>query len=90
MAEAWAIEAVGLARHFGRVQAVRSLDLAIRPGEIFGLIGPDGAGKTTTIRLLAAVMLPAAGHARIMGHDTRTGAEQIRGIIGYMPQKFSL
>ncbi|HEX9116103.1 MAG TPA: ABC transporter ATP-binding protein [Anaerolineae bacterium] len=90
MAETLAIEAIGLIRRFGPVQAVRGLNLAIRSGEIFGLIGPDGAGKTTTLRLLAAVMLPTAGQVRIMGQDTRRQAEAIRRAIGYMPQKFSL
>jgi ABC-2 type transport system ATP-binding protein len=85
-----AIEADGLTRRFGRVEAVSDLHLTVEQGEIFGLIGPDGAGKTTMIRLLAAVMLPSAGQARVLGHDTRREAAHIRSAIGYMPQKFSL
>ncbi len=84
------IETVGLTRRFGKLAAVADLDLSIARGEIFGLIGPDGAGKTTAIRLLAAVMLPSAGAARVLGFDTRRQAERIRREIGYMPQRFSL
>jgi ABC-2 type transport system ATP-binding protein len=84
------IEARDLTRRFKNVTAVDGLNLTISRGEIFGLIGPDGAGKTTAIRLLAAVMLPTAGEVRILGFDTRHQAERIRGSIGYMPQKFSL
>jgi ABC-2 type transport system ATP-binding protein len=69
---------------------VKHLNLTIERGEIFGLIGPDGAGKTTTIRLLAAVMLPSEGEVRVLGYDTRRQAERIRRVVGYMPQKFSL
>ena len=67
-----------------------SLSLSVARGEIFGLIGPDGAGKTTAMRLLATVMLPTAGEVRILGFDTRRQAERIRREVGYMPQKFSL
>ena len=84
------IDTVGLTRRFGKLAAVADLDLSIARGEIFGLIGPDGAGKTTAIRLLAAVMLPSAGAARVLGFDTRRQAERIRREIGYMPQRFSL
>ncbi len=84
------IEARDLTRRFKDVIAVDGLNLTISRGEIFGLIGPDGAGKTTAIRLLAAVMLPTAGEVRILGFDTRHQAERIRGSVGYMPQKFSL
>jgi ABC-2 type transport system ATP-binding protein len=79
-----------LTRRFGNAAAVDSLELSIGRGEIFGLIGPDGAGKTTAIRLLAAVMLPSEGEASVLGCDTRRQAERLRQVIGYMPQKFSL
>jgi ABC-2 type transport system ATP-binding protein len=88
--QAIVIEADRLTRRFGKTLAVDGLSLAVERGEIFGLIGPDGAGKTTAIRLLAAVMLPTAGEARVLGFDTRRQAERIRQAIGYMPQKFSL
>jgi ABC-2 type transport system ATP-binding protein len=84
------IEAHNLTRRFKNVTAVDGLNLRVEQGEIFGLVGPDGAGKTTTIRLLAAVMLPSAGEVRVLGHDTRRAAERIRRAVGYMPQKFSL
>ncbi len=84
------ITANQLTRRFKRRAAVDGLDLAVRRGEVFGLIGPDGAGKTTAIRLLAAVMRPTAGSAHVMGYDTRRDAERVRSSVGYMPQKFSL
>ncbi len=86
----WVIEAQGLTRRFRSVTAVNRLDMKIGRGEVFGLIGPDGAGKTTAIRLFAAVMLPSEGVVRVLGHDTRRAAECLRREIGYMPQKFSL
>ncbi len=89
-AEAPVIEASGLTRRFGQTVAVDGLDLSVARGEIFGLIGPDGAGKTTVLRLLAAVMLPTAGRVSILGFDTRRHAERIRRVVGYMPQRFSL
>lgn len=84
------IEAVQLTRRFGKTVAVDGLDLSVARGEVFGLIGPDGAGKTTVLRLLAAVMLPTAGQVRVLGFDTRRQAERIRRVVGYMPQRFSL
>jgi ABC-2 type transport system ATP-binding protein len=88
--EAAVIEMRGLGRSFGRVRAVDTLDLAIGRGEIFGLVGPDGAGKTTTLRLLAAIMDPTRGTARVAGFDTVRQSEAIKRRIGYMAQQFSL
>lgn len=79
-----------LTKRFGSVTAVEGLNLSIARGEIFGLIGPDGSGKTTTIRLLAAIIPPSAGRATVAGFDTVTQAEHIRRLVGYMPQRFSL
>ncbi len=79
-----------LTKRFGRILAVAGLNLAVRREEIFGLVGPDGAGKTTTIRMLAAIMNPTKGWARVAGYDTVRQAEEIKRIIGYMPQHFSL
>ncbi len=90
MATATVIVAEQLTRRFGRHAAVAGLDLVVNHGEIFGLIGPDGAGKTTAIRLLAAVMRPTSGRARVLEYDTRCDAERVRRVVGYMPQKFSL
>lgn len=84
------IHAENLTKHFRNVQAVRGVNLDIAPGEIYGLIGPDGAGKTTTIRMLAGVMKPTAGVARISGLDTYRQAEKLRPQVGYMAQRFSL
>ncbi len=73
-----------------KIVAVKTIDLSIVPGEIFGLVGPDGAGKTTALRIMAAVMTPTSGHVLIAGHDTVKHAEQIRAQVGYLPQRFSL
>ena len=79
-----------LTKRFGDIVAVNKLNLQIKRGEIFGLVGPDGAGKTTTIRLLAAIMDPTEGRATVAGYDTAKEAEPIKGRIGYMAQQFSL
>lgn len=84
------IEARGLTRRFRRVVAVDHLDLTIYRGEIFGLLGPDSAGKTTTLRLLCGLMRPTEGSARVAGFDTVRQAEALKRQIGYMPQQFSL
>jgi ABC-2 type transport system ATP-binding protein len=84
------IETHNLAKRFKKVAAVNGLDLSIRRGEIFGLLGPDGAGKTTTIRMLCAIMDPSEGSARVAGFDTVKKPEEIKKRIGYMPQQFSL
>ncbi|GIK37432.1 MAG: ABC transporter ATP-binding protein [Chloroflexota bacterium] len=79
-----------LTKQFGPVVAVDHLELEIKKGEIFGLVGPDGAGKTTTLRMLAAIMDPTAGSARIAGYDLRQEPERIKAHIGYMAQQFAL
>ena len=70
--------------------ALSGLTAVIRPGMVTGLVGPDGAGKTTLIRLLAGLLLPAAGGIEVFGTDTRRAAAQLPGMIGYMPQRFGL
>jgi ABC-2 type transport system ATP-binding protein len=85
-----AIEARGLTRCFGAAVAVDHINVQVPHGEILGLVGPDGAGKTTTLRLLAALMNPTAGQARVLGYDTVRGAGQIKRRIGYVAQRFSL
>ncbi len=84
------IQTQGLTRDFKKVRAVDSLDLAIDRGELFGLIGPDGAGKTTTLRLLSGLLTPTEGTAVVAGHDLGKEAEAIKPKIGYMAQRFSL
>ncbi len=84
------IETAGLTKRFKAVTAVDGLDLNVRHGEVFGLLGPDGAGKTTTIRMLCAIMNPSAGSPRVAGFDTVREPEEIKKRIGYMAQQFSL
>jgi ABC-2 type transport system ATP-binding protein len=84
------IETENLTRRFKNATAVDGLNLAVERGEIYGLVGPDGAGKTTTIRMLCAIMDPTEGRARVAGYDTVAGAEQIKRRIGYMAQRFNL
>ncbi len=79
-----------LSKNFGDITAVNGLNLSVKKGEIFGLVGPDGAGKTTTIRMLVAIMLPSAGSAAVAGYDTVKEAEAIKRHIGYMAQQFNL
>jgi ABC-2 type transport system ATP-binding protein len=86
----WVIEMHSLSKRFKKVTAVEGLNLSIRRGEIFGLLGPDGAGKTTTIRMLCAIMDPSEGSARVAGFDTVKEPEEIKKRIGYMAQQFSL
>ena len=84
------IETRGLTRDFKHTRAVDGLDLAIQPGELFGLVGPDGAGKTTTLRLLAGLLFLTEGAATVAGLDLASQAEAIKPHIGYMAQQFSL
>jgi ABC-2 type transport system ATP-binding protein len=79
-----------LSRRFGPIKAVSDLDLTIPRGAVFGLVGPDGAGKTTTLRLLATILTPTAGRATVDGHDTVTDAQAIKPRVGYMAQEFRL
>ncbi len=80
----------GLRKTFGPLAAVDDLDLTIGRGELFGLLGPNGSGKTTTIRMLCGLMEPTAGSATVLGHDIVREAEQVRRRIGYMSQRFGL
>ncbi|MGZ5478910.1 MAG: ATP-binding cassette domain-containing protein [Candidatus Aminicenantales bacterium] len=85
-----AVETQGLGKTFEMVEAVRSLDLTVREGELFGLVGPDGAGKTTTIRLLCGLLPPTSGRASVLGFDVVKEAGRLKSRIGYFSQKFSL
>lgn len=84
------IQTSGLTRLFKEHRAVDALDLSIQPGELFGLVGPDGAGKTTTLRLLAGLLQISEGEGSVAGFDLRKEAESIKPHIGYMAQEFSL
>jgi len=85
-----AVETRGLTRRFGSVTAVRDLSLRIETGEVFGLLGPNGSGKTTTIRMLCGLLEPSAGSASVAGLDVARAPEQIKLRIGYMSQRFGL
>ena len=85
-----AIEIEGISKSYGSVQALRDISLQVRCGEIFGLIGPDGAGKTTLFRIMTTLMLPDAGRGRVSGLDIVEDFALIRRTIGYMPGRFSL
>jgi ABC-2 type transport system ATP-binding protein len=85
-----AIRTLKLRKAFGELVAVESLDLEVPRGMVFGLLGPNGSGKTTTIRMLCGLLRPTSGDATVVGHDIRTQAEQLRLDIGYMSQRFGL
>ena len=80
-----AVEAVGLGRAFGDTWAVRGLDLSIAVGELYGFLGPNGAGKTTTIRMLAGLLRPSEGRVRIAGLEHRDAPQQVKSMIGLVP-----
>ena len=84
------IDVQSLTRDFKTVRAVDELSLSIQPGELFGLIGPDGAGKTTTLRLLAGLLDISSGSARVAGFDLASQAEAVKPHVGYMAQQFSM
>jgi ABC-2 type transport system ATP-binding protein len=85
-----AIHSRGLGRAFGDLWAVRGLDLEVRRGEIFGLVGPDGAGKTTAMRLLTGILAATEGEAWVAGYAVSGNEEPIKARIGYMSQRFGL
>jgi ABC-2 type transport system ATP-binding protein len=84
------ISAAGLCRSYGRVEALRDLSLDVAAGEIYGLVGPDGAGKTTALRLIVGSIKPGEGSVSVAGHDMARQPEQARARIGYLSQRFSL
>ena len=79
-----------LSRDFKQTRAVNSLDLEVHHGELFGLVGPDGAGKTTVLRLLAGLLYISEGSATVTGFDLKTESESIKARVGYMAQEFNL
>jgi ABC-2 type transport system ATP-binding protein len=84
------IETHDLTKRFGETIAVDHLNLSIAQGEIFGLVGPDGAGKTTTLRMLCGLMDPTEGTARVAGRDVARESQAVKDRIGYMAQRFGL
>ena len=85
-----AVWAENISKKFDQVKAVDQVSFAVRKGELFGIIGPDGAGKTTLIRVLATLLLPDEGKATVAGHDVVSAYKKVRRLIGYMPGRFSL
>lgn len=85
-----AVRTVALRKTFGDLVAVDHLDLEIVRGEVFGVLGPNGSGKTTTIRMLCGLLPPTSGDATVVGCDIRKDAELLRNRIGYMSQQFGL
>ena len=85
-----AITVEGLTKRYGTLTALDGVSFGVARGELFGLIGPDGAGKTTLFRLLATLIVPDGGRAAVDGFDLVTGYRAIRRRVGYMPGRFSL
>jgi ABC-2 type transport system ATP-binding protein len=85
-----AVEIVSAGKRFGAIEALGSIDATIEQGSLTGLVGPDGAGKTTLMRLLAALMGPTSGHINVAGRDVVTAPAEIHELTGYMPQRFGL
>ena len=84
------IEMVHLVKRFGAFTAVDDLSLAVEPGEIFGLLGPNGSGKTTTVNMVSGLSAPTSGQVRVMGLDLRTHTRQVRQMLGCVPQETAL
>src|SRR5688572_17945950 len=84
------IECEGLTKRFGHFTAVDNVTFSVEKGSIFGFLGPNGSGKSTVIRMLCGILEPTRGTARISGIDVVEEPEAVKGIIGYMSQKFSL
>jgi ABC-2 type transport system ATP-binding protein len=85
-----AVQTVDLSRSFGSMNALKGLNLTVNQGDLFGFIGSNGAGKTTTLRILATFLTPTAGAAHVLGSDVVRDADQVRRMIGYMPDFFGV
>ncbi len=85
-----AVETTGLSRHYGDMVALSDLNLTVNQGDLFGFIGSNGAGKTTTLRILATFLAPSAGTAKVLGRDVVRSADEVRHVIGYMPDFFGV
>ena len=84
------VQATDLHKHFGNTLAVNGVNLNVKPGEIYGLVGSDGAGKTTTMRLLVGALTPSQGEITVCGYDLRKQVELARSTVGYLSQRFSM
>lgn len=85
-----AIEVNNISKYYGKVQALKDVSFSVKKGEVFGLIGPDGAGKTSMFRILCSLLLPETGTATVDGFDVVSQIEEVRKRVGYMPRRFSL
>ena len=85
-----AVEFAAVTKKYGALVALRDVSMAVEPGEMFGLIGPDGAGKTTAIRIMCGLLKPDAGRVRVMGHDPVKEHRHVTQTLGYLSQRFSL
>ena len=90
MNNGYAIETHELTKKFGKFTAVDNVSFTVKHGEVFGFLGANGAGKSTTIRMLNGILLPTTGSANVGGYNIVTEQEKVRKRIGYMSQKFSL
>jgi ABC-2 type transport system ATP-binding protein len=84
------VSAENIKKNFGACPAVDGTSFSVRRGEVFGLVGPDGAGKTTTLRMLAGVLTPSSGDLTVLGRNAVADPESIKPLVGYMPQTFGL
>ncbi|MDE3035275.1 MAG: ATP-binding cassette domain-containing protein, partial [Nitrospirota bacterium] len=87
MEQSVAIDVSKLGKVYDGVTAIQDLSFQIRTGEIFALLGPNGAGKSTTLRILITLLRPTSGQATVLGHDVVRDADQVRRLIGYVPQE---
>lgn len=85
-----AIEVSHVSKRYGRVEALKDVSFSVAQGEVFGLIGPDGAGKTSLFRIMATLLRPQEGYAKVEGFDVEKEMQAVRKLVGYMPSKFSL
>src|SRR4051812_17698362 len=90
MVEPLALMTRGLSKSYGDVQALRGVDLEVRRGEIFGFLGPNGSGKTTTIRCLLDLIRPSSGSLRVLGLDPQAEPVAVRARVGYLPGELRL
>lgn len=84
------IDIAGVSKNYGNIRALDNVTLSVEEGELFGLIGPDGAGKSTLYSILTTLMAPDSGHVSVLGYDTVREYRDIRRSVGYMPERFSL
>src|SRR5471030_114549 len=85
-----AIDVKGLSKSFGGREVVHDLSMQVKRGSIYGFLGPNGSGKTTTIRMLCGLLTPDSGEGTCLGYDIRTETDKIKRQVGYMTQRFSL